>query len=624
MIAPDALVRGLTSLSYPYIADDRVYWIEDARLMVAAVGGGSPGPVMPDGPAVRSELYGYGAMPYAVRHSVVFFVDAHDQALYRYDHGRVTPVSPPRDDEATVVRFGAPATTSDGRYVYCVRECDAGPTTTHDLVRIAADGSAEPHVVAEGHDFYGAPVLHPDDTALAFLTWDLPDMPWDASLLWSVSLTEDDESNAIRLVAGGPGESITQPAYGPDGRLYYVSDRTGWWNLYVHRSSEVDECLTPQHTEFGRPDWFCGQRTYGFAGDTGIVAVSCRTGRDRLVRIHDGSLDELAISFDAIEFVATSPGGELAVIGATQTRAPAVVRVSIRTGGTQVLRESWPDPPNRSLISRPEPLTVDSDTPVHALFYRPPREDRSGPPPLLVLCHGGPTVMVSTALDITTQLWTCRGFAVVAVNYRGSPGFGRAYRESIRGGWGVLDVADCLAVVRHLVAAGAADPARIVVRGRSSGGLTALRVAATAGRHGVRIAAVISVSGVTDPADLAGRTHKMESRYLDGLIGPWPEAKAEYEDRSVFADLATLTAPTLLVHGARDRVVPVAQARRLHQALTARGVRAEFVTFDEEGHAIRHPDHVRAMVRAELDFVAHVFGPRSATASASSNPQRSE
>jgi dipeptidyl aminopeptidase/acylaminoacyl peptidase len=525
----------------------------------------------------------------------------------------VIRLSSPGDDPASITRFGSPAPAPDGRSVYCVREREFDARTEHDLVRLATDGSGALRVVAQGHGFYGAPVPHPDGSALAFLTWDFPNMPWDESRLWEALLTETGEVRTVRPVAGGPGESITQPDYGPDGRLHFVADRTGWWNLYARQPSGEVRCLVRRDAEFGRAEWFCGRRTYGFAGEAGIVAMACRNGRDALIRIRHGSVEMLPVPLDALDFVATSPDGDVVVIGAAPDRAPAVMRVPVGAGAAQTLRTSWPAAPGPACISVPDRLAIRADDgqTVHALFYPPAKSAPASqqPPPLMVFCHGGPTVLASTALDIQVQFWTGRGFAVVAVNYRGSPGFGRAYRQSIRGRWGVLDVEDCLAVVRELVAAQAIDPERIVARGKSSGALTALRMAAAATRHGVRIAAVISASGVTDPADLPERTHKMESRYLDGLIGPWPRDRAAYESRSIFADLSALTTPVLLLHGTQDRVVPLEQAERLRRALVARGVRADLVTFDGEGHAIRRPENIRRMAQAELDFLPFAASP---------------
>lgn len=592
VISTGHLVGDVRDLSYVEYAGDRVYWVESSRLMCAGPDG-TPVDVLP---RVGSALYGYGALPYAVHGDTVYFVG--DHGLYRWDPGG-EPVPLTASDAV----YGAPAPSPDGAYVYCVREREL----VHDLVAVATDGSGRTRVLARGHNFYGAPAVSQDGRRVAYVVWDHPHMAWDQSELREIRL----DTLADHRVAGGPGVSVTQPRYGPDGRLHFVDDRTGWWNLYVRESTGQIRNVLPMAAEFGRPDWHCGLRTYGFLADGSVVAAARSRARDTLLLVRpDGTADTVPCGGDVIDSLATSASG-IAVIAGSSTRAPAVVRATVG-GGVVVLRESRPNPLGPEWTSVPTPIefpTRDGET-AHAFYYPPVNPDLTGPPgvppPLIVSCHGGPTVVQTGMLNHQVQFWTSRGIAVVEVNYRGSPGFGRAYRQRIRRRWGVLDVADCVDAARHLVDIGAADPARIAVRGKSSGGLTALLAA----RSWPRFAAATSYSGVSDPTAIPGNTHKIEAHYLDGLIGAWPRERAAYEERSPAHGLRT---PTLLFHGAEDGIVPPGQSRRLRELLASRGVPVRLVEYENEGHGFVHPENIRRTVAEELLFLARFLDFEPAT-----------
>ena len=605
-VTAELLVDGLRDLGYASRAGRCVYWIEtdradpaDTRLMCLADGADEPVTVHR---AVRSQVYGYGARPYAVRSGVVFLVHATDQQLYRLDpDGTTVALTFPGAEEP--VRYGAPQPSHDGRLLYAVRERGDGLDAVHDLVVVPTAGGPL-RVLAAGADFYGAPVPHPTRLRVAFTTWDHPHMPWDESTLREVHLDERGRAVDERVVTALPGVSVTQPCYSPRGRLHYVDDRSGWWNL---RAEGAPDALTAMEAEFGRPDWSCGATTYGFLADGRIVAAFRVRGKDTVVRIDQGGAEPVPMRFDVVDTLATGPDDAVAVV-ASGTRSAAVVLLPDGAGPPVRLRSARPRPLGDEWTSRPRPIAFDSaGALVHAFYYPPHHPHVRGPagrpPPLVVFCHGGPTVVASAVFSHQVQFWTTRGIAVVEVNYGGSAGHGRAYRERIRGRWGELDVTDCVNAARHLVAEGLADPRRLAVRGLSSGGLTALNAAAS----GV-FAAVTSCAGVTEPAAIPDRTHKMESRYLDGLIGPWPAARDEYERRSPLRRLDSWTAAVLLFHGARDRVVPPEQAQALYQALRARGAPVELVLFPEEGHALTGPDAMARIARRELAFLAAIFG----------------
>ncbi|MER5631509.1 S9 family peptidase [Streptomyces nitrosporeus] len=610
------MAHGALGLAHVSISGSRIHWVEtdparpdDPRLMHTDRGG-VPCETLPAPYAVRSGLYGYGALPYAVHGRTVFFVGAADQALYRYDPaGGALLLTDSGDGVATC--YGAPRPAPDGRYVYCVRERKFDQETVHDLVAVPADGPGPVVVLSAGHDFYGAPEPHPNGGRVAFITWDHPDMPWDRSTLHEVSLGEDGRVLGDRVVAERSDESITQPRYGPDGRLHFVGDATGWWNLYREETDGRVSPLLPLAAEFGRPDWVCGLQSYGFLQDGTVLAAARRRGRDQLMRIPvRGPAAAVPLPFDVIDALSVDTE-EAALVAASSSRPTAVVHLEGLPGpSATVVRESWGRPLGPEWISEPRPTAFrgSGGRVVHAFHYPPKNPYRTAPPgtlpPLIVSCHGGPTVVASASLNRQVQFWTSRGFAVVEVNYGGSSGHGRAYRERIRGQWGLVDAEDCVAAARHLVAEGRADPDRLVIRGLSSGGLTALSAAI---RH-TGFAAVISHSGVTDPASLVGATHKMESRYLDGLIGAWPAERERYRERSVVDNADRLRTPALFFHGNADPIVPMAQAEYLAARLAERGVTARTVVYEGESHGFRDPSNISHMVTTEIQFLESVLG----------------
>ncbi|MFE7616015.1 S9 family peptidase [Streptomyces sp. NPDC057496] len=571
---------------------------------------GVPRATLPAGYAVRSDLYGYGAVPYVVHGGTVFFVSAADQALYRHDAMGGTRLLAGSED-GVASSYGAPRPAPDGRYVYCVRERKFDQETVHDLVAVPADEPGPVIVLSAGHDFYGAPDPHPDGGRVAFTVWDHPDMPWDRSELHELSLAEDGRVLGDRVVAQRPDESITQPRYGPDGRLHFVGDATGWWNLYREEADGRVSSLLPLAAEFGRPDWVCGLRTYGFLRDGTVLAAARRRGKDQLMRIPvKGPAATVDIPFDVIDSMAVSAEGA-ALVAASSTRAAAVVRLEgLPEPSATAVRESWTCPLGPEWISEPRPIAFRGfdGRVVHAFHYPPKNPHCTAPagtlPPLIVSCHGGPTVVASAPLNRQVQFWTSRGFAVVEVNYGGSSGHGRAYRERIRGQWGVADAEDCVAAARHLVAEGCADPDRLIVRGLSSGGLTALSAAI----RFTGFAAVTSYFGVTDPASLVGATHKMESRYLEGLIGAWPAQRDRYRERSVVDNADRLRTPTLFFHGSADPIVPVGQTEYLAARLAERGVTTRTVIYEGESHGFRDPANIAHMATTEIHFLTSVLG----------------
>ena len=576
-ITAASLVERAVSLSDLRADAGALYWNESRpaeagrQVIVRWEPGTEPVDVLPAPFSARTTVHEYGGGAFRVAAGTVFFSNFDDQAVYRL--GDPSPI-------ATGGRFADFDVSGDR--VVCVRERHLeGGEVVNDVVELRG---GEPTVVAAGHDFYACPRFAPDGR-LAWLAWDHPRMPWDGTVLEPGPVT------------GGPDESVTQPRWSPAGVLHWISDRTGWWNLY-----RLGEPLAPMEAEFAGPAWVFGESNYDFLADGRIVAHW--TGR--LGVIGERPLDLPYTSFSSV----TGFGDKVAAIAASPTQAPAVVVIDPATSEVTVVRSSRPTAVDPGYLSTPKRIdfpTTGGRT-AHALFYPPAHPAAAGPagerPPLIVTSHGGPTSQASTALNLRTQFWTSRGFALVDVDYGGSSGYGRAYRRQLDGQWGVVDVDDCVAAARYLADAGEVDGGRMAVRGSSASGLTTL-LALT--KRGV-FAAGASLYGVVDLAALATDTHKFEARYLDGLVGPWPEAADVYRQRSPLTHADELKAPLIIFQGLDDKVVPPAQAEVLVDALRRAGLPFAYLTFEGEAHGFRTAETIQRVMEAELSFYGQVLG----------------
>jgi dipeptidyl aminopeptidase/acylaminoacyl peptidase len=617
-ITAAALAAGVVPLAAVDVFDDRVYWLEGKPLeggryvLVQRAADGTRRELTPKPLSVRTRVHEYGGGACLADGSTVFFSNFADQRLYRQDDGGEPYPITPEPPIPAGLRYADACITADRRRLICVRERHAsdGPEAINELVALSPDGAGDARVIASGHDFYAAPRISPDGRQLAWQVWDHPRMPWDGSELWIGSLHADGSISDSRRVAGGPRESIFQPEWSPSGELHFVSDRSGWWNLYrLH--DDTAEPLAPMHAECGTPQWVFGMSTYAFLADGRIACIVSRDGIDSLVYIRPGQPVETAdLPYTAYARRVRSSGTTLLFVAASPTEAAALIRLDAASGASDVLARSLDHAPDPASVSRPRSIafpTAAGQATAYALYYPPANVDFSGPagerPPLIVESHGGPTAETQAALDLGIQYWTSRGFGIVDVNYGGSSGYGRAYRERLNGQWGIVDTDDCINAARYLAEQGEVDGQRLAIRGGSAGGYTTLCALVF---HD-DFAAGASYYGVADCEALATDTHKFESRYLDGLIGPYPAAKDVYVARSPIHFADRLSCPVILFQGLEDRVVPPSQAERMVEALRAKDLPFAYLAFEGEQHGFRKAETIQRTLEAELYFYSRVF-----------------
>ncbi len=623
-ITADLIAGGAVGLGQIALDGDDVYWVEmrpaeGGRMVVVRRGAdGVAADVTPAPYNVRTRVHEYGGGAFLVHDGVVFFANFSDQRIYRQERGgapqAITPEGPLRYADGV---FDA----GRGR-VICVREAHP-PFNSPPEGGMGNNGEAVNAVVGvdvggggvvtlfEGADFCAAPRLSPDGGTLAWLVWDHPNMPWDSTTLLAAPVGADGLLGAAEVVAGD-GDSVLQPLWSPSGELHFVSDRSGWWNLYRWRGGAAEPVLTME-AEFARPQWVFDPAAYGFLEDGRIVCSYVRRGVWGLgvIDADGGGMERLDLPWSEMGRGELRAAGRRAVFSAgAPDRAMSVVSLDADTGATEVLREAHSGAVGDGYVSLPEAVEFDTDggRTAHAFYYAPRNADFAGPrgelPPLLVKSHGGPTAAASTALDLGVQFWTSRGFGVVDVNYGGSVGYGTEYRRRLNGAWGVVDVADCVNAARFLADRGDVDRERLAIDGASAGGYTTL--AALTFYDVFRAGA--SYYGVSDLAALAQETHKFEARYLDSLVGPYPERRDLYRERSPIHYTDRLSCPLLLLQGLEDAVVPPNQAEMMFDAVRGKGIAAACVLFEGEQHGFRRAENIRRALEAELYFYSRVFG----------------
>lgn len=589
-----------------------IYWIErrpqegGRKVIVRRSSNGSVTDITPAGFNARTRVHEYGGGDYAVSGGTVIFSNFVDQRLYIQGPGS----EPKPLTSGSNLRYADGQIDSQRNLFFCVREDHSvGGEAVNTIVRIdLASGAGT--IVVSGNDFYSSPRLSPDGSRLAWLTWNHPNMPWDGTELWIGILTDDGSVTEKRKIAGGVDESIFQPEWSPDGVLHFVSDRTGWWNLYRWRKNNA-EPLCPMAAEFGQPQWVFGMSLYAFPSERTILCSYSRNGHDYLATLDAGTreLDTIELPFSAISQVRAA--GNLGVfIGASATETTAIVSLDLTTKRFEVLRRSRETVVGPEYLAKPRALEFPTERGLtaHGYFYPPRNSDYAAPttekPPLLVMSHGGPTSSSSSSLKYAIQYWTSRGIAVLDVNYGGSSGYGRAYRQQLNGQWGIVDVDDCVNGARYLAERDEVDGNRLAIRGGSAGGYTTL--CALTFRDIFRAGA--SHYGISDLEALAKDTHKFESRYLDRLIGPYPERRDLYVERSPIHFTDRLSCAMIIFQGLEDKVVPPNQAEKMVEAVRAKKLPVAYLTFEGEQHGFRKAENINRVLEAELYFYSKVFG----------------
>ncbi|HEY6310084.1 MAG TPA: prolyl oligopeptidase family serine peptidase [Streptosporangiaceae bacterium] len=624
------VARNRVGLAFPVIAGDHVWWqetrpSEGGRLAVVSRGpDGVTRDLLPMPWNARTRVHEYGGRSYLPLEGGFLFANFTDQRLYRCGAaGDPRPLTADTGD-----RFADFVLSPDGTQVWCVRERHSDRGITRAIVAVPLDGSAADddgavRVLVSGSDFYAYPAPSPDGTRLAWICWDHPRMPWDGTELRMAEIGDSEQ----RVIMGGDRESVLAPVWRDDYCLYVVSDRSGWWNLYLASPEEPPWTLCPREEEFAAPLWQLGVYPYAVLGD-GRLAVSHGTGTSRLGVLDPGTgqLTDVDLPCQVVSPWLSASGRSVATIAGGPAVPLSVVRVEVgesaEAAELRVLRRETEAVPDAAYLPVPRAARLDgrSGSVVHALVYPPSNPAVAAPdgelPPYVVWVHGGPTSHVVPALDLGKAFFTSRGIGIIDVNYGGSSGYGRAYRERLRGQWGIVDVADVITAALALAEAGEADGKRLGIRGGSAGGWTALAAVTSGVKEGPTkewggggvFAAATSYAGVSDLRRFAAQTHDFESRYLDGLIGPLPECDAVYVERAPTGHVNHLTCPVLLLQGLDDPIVPPVQAESIAAELGEHGIVHAYLAFSGESHGFRRAETIAASLEAELSFYGRIMG----------------
>jgi dipeptidyl aminopeptidase/acylaminoacyl peptidase len=609
-LSPDVIVADSVRLGDACMGGDSVYWTEGRptesgrQVLVRRRADGTLSDITPAPFSVRTRVHEYGGNAFTVEGLSIWFSNDVDGRLYTVDADECAP------RPLTIAgawRYAEPRLDAANNRLVCVRETpvDSGEPI-NELVAVAlSDGAVQ--VLATGHDFYACPRPNGTGAQLAFITWDHPAMPWDGTQLWSADVDSSGALSSLTCQAGGDEESVVQPEWSPQGILHFASDRTGWWNLYCVANGKTS-CIHEAPFEFGRPHWVFGLNTYGFMSDGRIACAWGNDGFWSLGILDNGNLNAIELSYTSFDCVRVNGERVVCIAGAPDT-ASVVLEVDMTTGNHEVHQYSSRLDIDPQWLSHPESIWFPSGgAQVHAFYYAPTSMTHAASdeerPPLIVIGHGGPTSSTSAVLDARVQYWTSRGFAVVDVNYRGSTGFGRPYRDALKGQWGVVDVLDCVSAARHLASSDRVDGERLIIRGGSAGGFTALAALCF---HDV-FAAAASYYGIGELEALATDTHKFESRYLDSLIGAYPEEQALYKERSPINHIDALSCPAIFFQGLEDKVVPPNQAEMMVTALREKGLPVAYLAFEGEAHGFRQAETIKRTLSAELQFYGKVLG----------------
>jgi len=612
------IASGTIRLEQVVLDRNDVYWME----MRPSEGGrcvimrrsteGQISEITPSPFNARTRVHEYGGGAFVIHSGRVYFSNFTDQRLYCQDHGGLPrPITPPGN-----LRYADMIIDRHRNRLICVCEDHTDPENepVNILMSIDLHGHKRSQLLVSGNDFYSSPRISPDGSYLAWLTWNHPNMPWDGTELRVGELNADGNLYQTIKVSGGIDESIFQPEWSPDGILHFASDRTGWWNLYCWQKGHI-EPITGMEAEFGAPQWFFGMSTYAFVSPDSIVCTYNEKGAWKLASLDTAAkkLQPIKTPYTDISYL-RARSGKVVFAAGSPTEPASIVSLDLQSERLEVLRRSTDMIIDAGYLSIPQAIEFPTEhgLTAYAFYYPPKNQDFLAPtgekPLLLVISHGGPTSMVSSKLDLMIQYWTSRGFAVLSVNYGGSTGCGRSYRQRLNGQWGVVDVDDCVNGAKHLVDLGEVDIDRLIIRGASAGGYTTL--CALTFRDIFKAGA--DYYGVSDLEAMRKETHKFESRYLDRLIGAYPECRDLYQERSPINFVDNIICPVIFFQGLEDKVVPPDQTEKMFNALNSRGLPASYIPFEGEQHGFRSARNIKRALDAELNFYSKVFSFRLA------------
>ena len=613
-IASDLIVSESIGLGGVVYDRQDIYWLEarpsegGRSVLVRRTPQGTLEEVTPQPYNVRTRVHEYGGGAFLVAEGTVYFSNFSDQRLYQK--------SPQRDPHPLTAEanrcYAEPLLDQQRDRLICICEdhdtVDAEP---HNYIASIDLNTGEVHSLVSGCDFYVSPRLSPDGQKLAWVQWNHPNMPWDTTELCLGTVNADGSVSDVEVIAGGEEEAVCHPLWSPDGQLYFVSDRNNWWNLYRFTAEGTSEALCEMEAEFGSPHWVFGLSLYDFISPEQILCTYTQNGQWYLATLETTTqtLQTLDIAYTDMGSIHTQ-GNEAVFIGGSATAPTAVVSLNLSSGETRVLKQGTSLEIDTGYLSVPEPIAFPTtgDKTAYAWFYPPQNKDYTAPegelPPLIVKSHGGPTAATSPRFNLKIQYWTSRGFGFVDVNYGGSTGYGREYRQRLQKNWGIVDVDDCVNAARYLAEMGRVDGNRLAITGGSAGGYTTL--AALTFRDTFQAGA--SHYGVSDLEALAQETHKFESRYLDRLVGDYPEEKAVYHARSPIYHTETLSCPVIFFQGLEDKVVPPNQAEKMVDAIREKGLPTAYVPFAGEQHGFRRAENIKRALDGEFYFYSRVFG----------------
>ena len=616
-ITTDLIVAGTIGLSSITIDGNDVYWIEGRpseggrNVIVRHTPDGQTTDITPPPFNVRTRVHEYGGGAFLVADDTIYFSNFADQRLYRQTlDTEPQPLTP----EANI-RYADGVIDKQRDRLICIQEDHTkGGEPANSIVSINLKNGEDIQILAEGYDFYASPRLNNDGSQLCWISWNHPNMPWDGTELWVARMNADGSLDESKFVAGGKEESIFQPQWSPDGMLCFVSDRSKWWNLYqvpgVTETANVDP-LYPLDAEFGMPQWVFGMSTYAFTAANKILCTFAQNGIGNFATLNTTKkhLQEIEIPYTSISYL-TAKGNRVCFLGSSPTEPSSIIQINLSTGEIKILKRSTDLQIDSGYLSIPQAIEFPTENgkTAYGLFYPPTNKDYTAPvgekPPLLVKSHGGPTAATSSSLSLKIQYWTSRGFALLDVNYGGSTGYGREYQQRLKNNWGIVDVDDCVNGAQYLAKQGLVDSNRMAISGGSAGGYTTL--CALTFKDVFKAGA--SYYGVSDLEALATDTHKFESRYLDGLIGPYPEKKEIYKQRSPINFTEGLSCPVIFFQGLEDKIVPPNQAEKMVEVLKQKGLPVAYVAFPEEQHGFRRSENIKRALDGEFYFYSRVFG----------------